>query len=79
MRILRLSATTVRIDGVIVAGGSLNVGGPNTVARNTTVTTTTSFDSATPPSLHYGLKLNGTTDTGLMLLRGYRVGIERGY
>lgn len=79
MRILRLSATTVRIDGVIVAGGSLNVGGPNTVARNTTVTTTTSLDSATPPSLHYGLKLNGTTDTGLMLLRGYRVGIERGY
>jgi hypothetical protein len=79
MRIRRLSATTVRVDGVSAASGTLNVGGVFSAARNTTVVTTTSFDSATPPSWHYGLKLDGTTDTALNLLSGYRFGIERGY
>lgn len=79
MRIRRLNATTVRIDGGVAITGNYSVGGPQTVARNVTQTTTTSFDSATPPSLHYGLKLDGVSDTDLMLLSGYRVGIERGY
>lgn len=79
MNILRLSATTCRIDHVITPSGTFNVGGPVTAARDATTVTTTSFDSPTPPSLHYGAKLNGTTDTAFNLLRGYRVSLKRGY
>lgn len=79
MSILRLSATTCRIGHVITPSGTFNVGGPVTSARDATTVTTTSFDSATPPSLHYGVKLNGTTDTALNLLSGYRVSLRRGY
>lgn len=77
MNIVRLSATTCRIENVVTPSGTFHVGGPATAARDATVITTTSFDSATPPSLHYGVKLNGTTDTALNLLRGYRVTIKR--
>lgn len=79
MRIKRLSATTVRTDHVTLATGTMQTGGPQNAARNSTVVTVTSFDSATPPSLHYGLRLSGITDGAPTLLAGYRVGIERGY
>lgn len=78
--IMRLSATTATIDGITTSTtATFNTGGPYAVTHNTTTVTTTSFDSATPPSLHFAIKLNGTTDTNLALRRGYQVRIIRGY
>jgi hypothetical protein len=78
--IMRLSATTATIDGISTSTtATFSTGGPFAVTHNTTTVTTTSFDSATPPSLHFAIKLNGTTDTALALRRGYRVKLIRGY
>jgi len=78
--LMRLSATTLTVDGCqATLTATYSVGGALTTAHNSTTITTTSFDSATPPSLHLSIKLNGTTDTALALRRGYRVKLIRGY
>lgn len=77
--ILRLSATTVQIDGANALTATFSGGGAFTPGHNTTTITTSSFDSATPPSLHFAIKLVGSGDTSPTLRRGYRVKLIRGY
>lgn len=77
--ILRVSNTTVIVDGTSTPTATLSGGGPSTTGHNTSIVTTTPFDSVTPPSLHITAKLGGLTDSGLALRRGYCVKLVRGY